>query len=53
MQQDARDSGWSFAEVALATPEMQAVQDSWTGMGVRHVCVFITAGPRIFKIPLE
>jgi hypothetical protein len=45
MQQDARDSGWSFAEVALATPTMQAVQDSWTGLGIRHargMWVFVT-----------
>ena len=36
------------AEVALATPTMQAVQtrDSWKGPPAR-VCVFITAGPII------
>jgi hypothetical protein len=33
---DARGSRRSFAEVALSTPTMQAVQESWKGLGTRH-----------------
>ena len=36
VQQDARGSSRSFAEVALAIRTLQTVQDLWKGMGIRH-----------------
>jgi hypothetical protein len=36
-QQDVRGSRRSLAEVSLATPTMQAVQKSWSGLGTLHV----------------
>jgi hypothetical protein len=44
IQQDARRSSRSLAEVALATPTMQAVQESWTGLGTRHAST-VTVDP--------
>jgi hypothetical protein len=35
-QQDARGTSRKSAEVPLATPTMQAVQESWKGLGTRH-----------------
>jgi hypothetical protein len=51
-QPDARGSGRSFAEVALATPTMQAVQESLKGLGTRHeigVWVFVTTFGESFQ----
>ena len=51
-QPDARGSGRSFAEVALATPTMLAVQESWKGLVTRHasgVLVFETMFGESFK----
>ena len=40
-QPDARRTGRSLAEVALAIPTMQAVQESWKGLDMEVECGFL------------
>jgi hypothetical protein len=49
-QQGRHESRQSFAEVTLATPTMQAVQDSWKGPGMRHASVLWFAQAVLFLL---